>query len=184
MAVRDDHEADLLKRFQRGEREACLLCERWAGEVVRSQGMGIEAADRADLVQETLRQTWQKVSEPGFTANHSLRALVRRIAVNRCLDWVRRRRVLVELRENLIQHFPDPVARLEKQRRLEVLQCALSSIRPFCRDLIRQHFHERRTYREIADATGRHPSTLRVHMFHCLKALRSLMETRDHRGTS
>jgi len=180
LSDRGNHEADLLQRFLRGEREACLLCERWAGEVVRSQRSGIEPADRADLIQETLRQTWEEVRKPDFTTHHSLRALVHRIAVNRCLDWVRRRRVLCELRESLLQEFPDPVERLEKERRLALLQRALATIKPFCRDLIRQHFHERRTYLEIADTTGRHPSTLRVHMFRCLKSLRSLMEICDH----
>jgi RNA polymerase sigma factor (sigma-70 family) len=180
LSDRGDPEADLLQRFLKGEREACLLCERWAAEVVHSQSSGIPPADRADLTQETLRQTWQMVSEPDFTAHHSLRALVRRIAVNRCLDWVRRRRVLVEVQESLAHEFPDPVERLEKERRLVRLQRALSELKPFCRDLIRQHFHERRTYLEIAEATGRHPATLRVHMFHCLKSLRSLMEICDH----
>ena len=175
MATRDGPMDDLVRRFRSGEAAACRQLERWASEVVRSPRYGIAAADRADLVQETLRLAWQQMSEPGFRVGHSVRALIHRIAMARCVDWLRRRRVQVEVREELLREFPDPIARLEQERLLERLQRALQGIKPFCRDLIRQHFHEQRSYPEIAAATGRHPSTLRVHMFNCLKLLRSLM---------
>lgn len=177
----DKHEqADLLARFRTGETQACRRFELWAGEVVRSRRFGVSPADRADLVQETLRQTWEKVNEEDFVIGHSLRALVHRIAMARCVDWVRRRRVLVEVQEGMLQEFPDPTQRLEQEQLLDRLQQALQTIKPFCRDLIQHHFHEQRTFPQIAAATGRNPSTLRVHMFQCLKVLRSLMGMGDH----
>jgi len=166
---------DLVQRFRRGEPEACRQLERWAGEVVRSPRYGVAPGDRADLVQETLRLTFEQVSAPDFRVDHSLRALVHRIAMARCVDWLRRRRVQVEVEDDLLREFPDPTARLEQAQLLDRLQAALQRIKPFCRDLIRWHFHEQRTYPEIAASTGRNPSTLRVHMFNCLKVLRSLM---------
>ena len=147
---------------------------------MRSPRYGIAVADRADLVQETLRQAWEHIQEPGFALDHSLRALICRIAMARCVDWLRRRRVLVEVEDEMLQAFADPVVRLEQERLLDALQRALQAIKPFCRDLIRQHFHAGRSYPEIAQATGRNASTLRVHMFNCLKVLRSLMATGDH----
>lgn len=175
MATGAGNPDDLVRRFRTGEADACRELERWAGEVVRSPRYGIAPADRADLIQETLRQAWQQMSEPDFRIDHSVRALIHRIAMARCVDWLRRRRVQVEVQEDLLREFPDPTERMEQEQLLDRLQRALQGIKPFCRDLIRQHFHERRTYPEIAAATGRNASTLRVHMFNCLKVLRSLM---------
>jgi RNA polymerase sigma factor (sigma-70 family) len=171
--------SDLLRRFRRGESETCQQVERWALEVVRSRRYGVLASDHDDLVQETLRQTWEQVSDPDFELSHSLRALVHRIAMARCVDWLRRRRVQVEVQDDLLREVPDPTARLELEQQVDRLQGALGSLKPLCRDLIRWHFHERRTYGDIARDTGRNESTLRVHMFNCLKALRSLMGAGD-----
>jgi RNA polymerase sigma factor (sigma-70 family) len=167
--------ADLVRRFRHGEIDACRQVERWAGEVVRSPRYGVAPADRPDLIQETLRQVWQQVSAPDFAVDHSVRALVQRVAMARCVDWLRRRRVQVEVQEDLLREFPDPTARLEQEQLLDRLHHALQTIKPFCRDLIRWHFHERQSYPDIAERTGRNASTLRVHMFNCLKVLRSLM---------
>jgi RNA polymerase sigma factor (sigma-70 family) len=172
---------DLLQRFRRGETDACERLEAWAAEVVRSPRYGVAAGDRDDLVQETLRQVWELASGPDFALSHSLRALVHRIAMARCVDWLRRRRVQVEVREDVAREFPDPTAQLEQEQLLDHLQQAIAQLKPLCRDLIRWHFHERRTYARIAADTGRNESTLRVHMFNCLKLLRSYMQMCDHR---
>jgi len=168
-------ESSLLQRFRSGEAKACLLCERWAGEVVRSPRYGIEPSERADLIQETLRQTWEAIQAPDFTLVHSLRALVHKIAMARCIDWLRRRQVLVLLQDDWLSSFTDPTERLEFERRLDRLHLALQEIKPLCRDLVRWRFHEQRAYEDIAAVTGRNPTTLRVHMLECLKALRALM---------
>lgn len=173
---------DLLGRFRRGDADACADVERWAREVVRSPRYGVAASDQPDLVQETLRQVWEQVTEPEFRLAHSLRALVHRIAMARCIDWLRRRRILVEIQDDLLREVPDPTARLEVEQQVSQLHRALGEIKPLCRDLVRWHFHEQKTYGEIAASTGRNESTLRVHMFNCLKALRALMQMGDHRG--
>jgi len=143
--------------------------------VVRSPRYGVLPADRPDLVQETLRQTWEQTGQDGFTLTHSLRALVHRIAMARCVDWLRRKRTQVEVHDDLLREFPDPTARLEQEQLLRRLQQGLQTLKPLCRDLIRWHFHEQKTYPRIAQDTGRNESTLRVHMFNCIKVLRSFM---------
>ena len=170
----------LLERFRTGEPDACRQFERWASEVVFSKRYGVAPADRDDLVQETLRQTWEHASRPGFRVEHSLRALVHRIAMARCVDWLRRRRVTVEMREELLREFPDPTARLEQERLLGAVHQAMQTLKPLCRDLIRWHFHEEKPCADIARDTGRNESTLRVHMFNCLRVLRSLMGMGDN----
>ncbi len=169
-----DHQ-ELLARFRSGEPDACRQFERWAGEVVRSKRYGIAPADQDDLVQETLRQTWELASKPDFTVEHSLRALVHRVAMARCIDWLRRRRVLVEIRDELLQTFPDPGERLQQEQLVRRVHHAIQTLKPLCRDLIRWHFHEEKPYADIAERTGRNESTLRVHMFNCLRVLRSLV---------
>lgn len=170
---------DLLTRFRRGDDDACLQVEQWAAEVVRSPRYGVPPAERPDLVQESLRQTWEQSSQDGFTLTHSLRALVHRVAMARCVDWLRRKRTLVEMHDDLLHEFPEPTARLEQEQLLGRLQQGLQALKPFCRDLIRWHFHEQQTYPRIAQETGRNESTLRVHMFNCIKVLRSYMGTCD-----
>jgi RNA polymerase sigma factor (sigma-70 family) len=168
----DSDHRHILDGLRKGHPTACGIVEQWLRRTVTSPRFRIPVDDVDDLVQESLAQVLRITDEPGFQVHTSLKALCRRIAMARCVDWIRRRRMLVELSPHLAEAHSDPLERIARQEDLGRIHEALSSMKELCRDLIRWHFVEEKPYQAIAEMTGRHAGTLRVHMFHCLEALR------------
>jgi RNA polymerase sigma-70 factor (ECF subfamily) len=162
----------LLRALIRGEISACRTVERWAREIVFFRGFGLSAEDRDDVVQETVAGVWRAAARPGFELNFGLRALVRTIAVARCIDHLRRRRPALELIESIPESAPGPyelaLARDERAR----LRWALRHLGDECREIIRLHYFEELNYAEIAVREQRTESTMRVRMFNCIRSLR------------
>nr|MEE4267833.1 sigma-70 family RNA polymerase sigma factor [Candidatus Krumholzibacteria bacterium] len=170
-----DHEI-ILEGLRAGHPTACRIVEGWLRQAVRSPRFGIPVDDVDDLVQESLTQVLDRVSPPDFKVHTSLKAFCRHVAMARCVDGIRRRRMLVELSPLLAEEFADPLERIARKEDLSRVHGALSQLKTLCRDLIRWHFTEEKSYKLIAQETGRNASTLRVHMFNCLEALRRLVQ--------
>jgi RNA polymerase sigma factor (sigma-70 family) len=166
-----DHQA-ILAGLREGHPTACAIVEGWLTRTVRAPQFRIPEDDVDDLVQEALAQILNLIAAPDFQVHTSLKALVRRVGMARCVDWIRRRRMLVELSDQLAAEHVDPLDRIARQEDLGRIHEALSRLKDLCRDLIRWHFVEEKTYQAIAEQTGRNASTLRVHMFNCLESLR------------
>lgn len=170
-----DHKL-ILQGLRDGHPTACGIVEGWLQQAVRSPRFRIPQDDVDDLVQEALTQVIQKTTDPKFEVHTSLKAFCRRIAMARCVDWIRRRRMVVELSPLLAEQFDDPLDRIARQEDLGRVHGALSRLKELCRDLIRWHFVEEKTYQTIAAETGRNANTLRVHMFNCLESLRRSLQ--------
>lgn len=165
----------LLRDFLQGRPEAVATVEGIARGMVASRPWRLPASVQEDLVQESLLQLLQRCAREDFELQSNLPALVRRIALARCIDWVRRQRPTTAVDPQL----PDPRRgtdeELLRQERLQKLSEALAAARPLCRELVRLHFREGRGYREIGELLGRNPGTLRVHMHNCIRSLREHM---------
>lgn len=166
-----DHQ-HLLRGLREGHPTACRIVEGWLRRAVTLPQFRIPVDDVDDLVQESLAQMLNIAADPDFKVHTSLRALARRVAMARSVDWIRRRRMIVELSPNLAASHHDPLDRIAHQEDLGRVHEALGELKALCRDLIRWHFTEEQSYQAIAERTGRNAGTLRVHMFNCLAALR------------
>jgi RNA polymerase sigma factor (sigma-70 family) len=170
-------EADerLLRRFLAGDAEACRRVERWAHEILLYQRLGLTREEREDAVQDVLAQVWRAAGQPGFALRHGLRAFVRTVTLARAIDRVRRRRRVEPVDDALPGLEPGPesdAVRADEQTRLHA---ALEGLDPRCRDIIRLHYFEDWPYARIAEREQRREATMRVRMFHCLRALRERM---------
>lgn len=162
----------LLQGLRAGHPAACRIVEGWLRRTITLAQFHIPFDEVDDLVQESLAQVLQITGDPDFKVHTSLKALVRRIAMARCVDWIRRRRLLVELSPHLAGDFPDPLERMAHREDLGRIHEAIGNLKALCRDLIRRHFVDGKAYQDIALETGRNASTLRVHMFNCMATLR------------
>lgn len=168
-------EREELRSFLRGDPETCERVERWVREIIHFRYSRIPADDRDDVVQETVASVWRAVSRPAFELRTSLRAVVRRIAIARCIDRHRKLRLTEPLDESLPDPRPDPGEALLTHDRQDRVRWALQSLGANCREILRLYFLERMTYGAIAERLGRAESTMRVRMFHCMKRIRNLL---------
>lgn len=171
-AGRDDR---LLRRFLTGEPAACRLIERWAWEIVYFKHFHVPRDEREDVVQETIADVWRAASRGDFTLRAGLRAFVRKVAAARCIDRLRRLRPLVPLDDATPDPGPSPYDVLIADDAGAQVRWALQNVSPPCREVIRLHFFDGLAYAEIAARLGRAEATLRVRVFHCMKAVRRLI---------
>ena len=169
----------LLRAFLRGEPAACRRVERWAWEIVYFKPYGIALDEREDVIQQALAGVWGAATGGGFRLRHGLRGLVRSVAMARCVDWLRRRRATVEIDEETPDPRPGPVDLAAVREQIVRVEAALGRLDERCREIIRLHIFEDRGYAEIASLLGHPESTLRVRMFHCLKAVRRMLPATD-----
>ena len=173
--VDDDH---LLRDLIRGELAACRTVERWARQIVFFGGFGLQAEDREDVVQETVAGVWRAAARPGFQIKHGLRALVRTIAVARCIDHLRRRRPTLEVTESMADSAPGPYELALASDERAQLRWVLRQLGEDCREIIRLHYVEELGYAQIAAREQRSEATMRVRMFNCIRGIRKRLAER------
>jgi RNA polymerase sigma-70 factor (ECF subfamily) len=159
-----------------GDATALEAARRVVQAVARYGGYGIPAADRADIVQQTLLDACAALAKPDFRLRHSLGRLLRTLAHRRCVDWVRRRRPTDPIGDDLVDPDRGAEAHLLDNERRRLATWIVGELDPPCRELIRLHVYENLSYAEIAARTGRSPGALRVEMCTCLKKARALLE--------
>lgn len=165
-------EEELAARFVRGEPGAVVCVARWAGRSVRFEASWIRPEDRADVVQNALIDLWRALRAPDFRVAASLRAVVRRVAIARAIDWSRKRRDESALPADLPATSPDAGARLLRRTRRRVLRRALLSLRGDDLELLRLRYVVGLGYAEISVRLGRSQATLRGRMCDCRALLR------------
>ncbi len=169
-------DVEILRRFLAGNPQAARQVERWAREIVRLRHHLIQRDEVDDVIQETLISLWRSCARPDFELRVGLRPLVRSIAVARCIDARRRRREQIPLDESVADSRTPPGAWTSGDLEMVALRRALLALASRCRDVIRLHFIEGLSYREMAPRLDRSEPTLRVEMFRCMKQLRALLE--------
>jgi len=164
-----------LRTFLLGDPTACRKVERWAWDIIRFKGFGIPREEQENLLQDTLVGVWQQVSKPGFVLRKNLGPLVRTIAIRRCLDYFKGRRLSAPLPEDIVDPGESPEDRIQKQEWLGLARKTIRKLSPACQDLIRLVFVEELRNVEIAAREGKTPGAIGFRLFTCIRKLRKLM---------
>jgi RNA polymerase sigma factor (sigma-70 family) len=165
-------EQDILRAFLRGDAQACARVDQWCRQIVYSRLAGIPREEQDDLIQESLAGIWKHATRNGFVVRSSFRALVHKIAMARCVDWIRRRREICDLPETLRSSGLDPLDRTELRDEGGRLRLALYRLDERRRRLIQLRFYEEKSYAEIVRELGGTESSWRVRVHQCLQDLR------------
>jgi len=170
----------LLQGFCAGENDACDTVGKWARGAIRHRIPGIQPDDEHDITQQTILKIWLYVTKPDFELRSSFHALVTRIALARCIDFIRAREFHKEINDLIPGDEENAEADLFYRERLWRLHNAISMLRPLCRKLIRLRFVEEKPFKMIAADMDRNSNTLRVHLHNCLENLRSVVKSCDN----
>jgi RNA polymerase sigma-70 factor (ECF subfamily) len=171
-------DSELLARFIAGDSGACRLVERWAREIVRFRPYGIPRPEHEDVVQESIGMVWRACSKPGFSLRTGLRALTRRIVLARCVDHLRRRRVVVPLDHGLPDTQPGPEQAAANTEQWARVRWAIQQLDEGGQEIVRLHFLDEIPYAELADRLGLATPTVRGRVFQCMRQVRQLLDER------
>ena len=175
-------EAELVRAAQRGEQDAfAQLVEANQGRIYtlayRMTG-NVETA--RDLTQETFLSAWQAL--PRFRGKSAFSTWLYRMAVNACIDFLRRekRRAVLPLSSEddalqLPDQGPSPQEALEQQERLLALRQALAALSPHHRKVLVLRELEGLSYREIAQYLGLEEGTVKSRIARARLALRDAL---------
>jgi RNA polymerase sigma-70 factor (ECF subfamily) len=147
-----EHELELIRQAQRGDRKAF-------GQLVRRHREGVvnvvyrlcgDAELAEEAAQEAFIRAWTNL--PRYQPRSPLRNWLYRIASNVAIDALRREKETVELEAVPLVH-PDggPEALFERQERGETVRQAVLDLPPASRAVIVLREYEGLSYKEIAD---------------------------------
>lgn len=157
-------ETDLIKRCQKGERDAFNeLVEKYQSRVVNiAYGMLSDREDAYDAAQEVFVKIYKNIN--GFRGGSSLSTWIFRIVSNVCNDMLRKRQraaVTVSLSGaqqdedgkdiDVTDDAPSPDELLELDERQRAVRLAISELRAEYREIITYSDIEQLSYEEIAD---------------------------------
>lgn len=151
-----------------------------------------EAHTREDVIQTIRLGIVGSIGR--LQSEQSLRAFVRKICVNRCIDMLRRQireqgrlRPLGRMNSDgewedvdlAADDSFDPVHALMQSERARHVREALNRLEPPCRQIILQFYSEHLSYREIAVVEGMSINTVGSRLSRCLDKLKALLENTD-----
>lgn len=180
---------DLLARARAGDRSALeALFARYGPELTRfARGRlprwARDMAETADLVQETLFQTFKQIEGFEWRGEGALRVYMRQALMNRIRDELRRagrRPPAVPLPEHSPDDAPSPLEVAIGREGVERYEAALSRLKDDEREAIIARVEMGLSYPEIAEATGR--STPNAARMAVVRALLRLSEEMDDGG--
>lgn len=170
MSGRSREDLEQLFRTLLGANHAAL--RRLAASYVRN------ASDRDDLLQEIAIALWRAL--PGFRGECSERTFLFRIAHNRCISHMARRRPIISLEDAQIEPVdpdPSPEARVSDEQQRQRLVHAVHGLPVIHREVL-VLFLEGMDYREIAEIVGISASNVGVRLNRARQRLKTLLEDR------
>ena len=165
----------LITRFRSGETsvfDQLYLRHRIHG-VIRS--IIADPDDALDLTQEVFLKAFKKFSE--FTHAAQFYSWLYRIAVNQCIDFIRRQSkhsVLIDkpfCEETFHTNPVSPTAALERDEFHLQLNAALPALTPSQRRVFILRYKEDLSLKVIAHRLGRSIGTVKAHLFHARRTL-------------
>jgi RNA polymerase sigma factor (sigma-70 family) len=171
----------MVREVLAGKREAYRrLVEKYQGRVAAaiSRVIGFRP-EVEDLVQETFWQAYRSLGR--FRGEARFSTWLMRIAVNKAIDFQRRRREercylaadhtpLAEI--SSAQEEPEPLLLAKEQE--ERLYRYLERLPPLYRQVLRRHYLEGFSYREMAGEAGVPVKTIESRLYRARKLLRSI----------
>ena len=131
--------------------------------------------DAQDLTQEVFLQAYQRLDT--FKRASQFYSWLYRIAVNRCIDHMRRQskhHVLIDepFCEEMFYREPvNPLASLERSEFYRQLHAALPALTPNQRNVFVLRYQEDLPLKAIAHRLGRSTGTVKAHLFHAHRTL-------------
>ncbi|MBN2537459.1 RNA polymerase sigma factor [candidate division WOR-3 bacterium] len=183
MARQPDVDRELVDRAQAGDLGAFEELVRkhqgpLYGYVYRMLGNRDEAEE---LVQVALVQAWKHLG--GFRGNSSFKTWLYRIATNRCINKVTRRKPTVELPETLVgPESEEPAQEFRRHRREELVRGALDRLPGDQRAALVMATWEDMSYKDIGRAMGRSARAVDSLLFRARQNLKKLLEPARERG--
>lgn len=188
-----EEDAAVRLRAAGGERHAFSLLMRETQQPVHRyirRYVGDEG-EALDLLQETYASAWLAIRR--YDPARPFEAWVRRIALNKCRDWSRRRAVRRFFTSALsVEHpsaravadtAPDPAARSEQREATAALEQALAELSPQLREALLLTTTEGLSQREAADLIGVTPKTIETRVYRARLRLNELMRSAGHAPT-
>lgn len=168
----------LIARFQAGESGVFDLLylrhrDRIEG-VIRS--IVADPDDALDLTQEVFLKAYQKLS--GFKRASQFYSWLYRIAINQCIDHMRRQSthsVVIDepFREEIFRSASvPPSAALERKEFHRQLDAALPALTPCQRTVFALRYKDELSLKAIARRLNRSTGTVKAHLFHAHRTLR------------
>jgi RNA polymerase sigma factor (sigma-70 family) len=170
---------DCLESIRCGNRETLLLIEKWSSQIAYSSYYSIPVEQRHDIVQDVLLKIYELACNPDFYIKVSMKAIVRKITISRCIDWIRQQRPMVQDFDQFLTSKDNPYQNVLSKENINIIHWALMSLRESCKTLISRHFLDEISYKEIAVEDNIAISTVRVKMSRCIKILRKIFRQKQ-----
>lgn len=162
------------RRLQQGDATAVHEVRRRVGRILEFRGLAIPAQERGDLEQEVMTEVWQAVHRSGFDPTGGFWGFVEVLTSRRSIDWLRTRRENLSLPEEAVSSEGGPLGNTLRRERVALAARVLSELGIECQNLIASRLRDDLSYREIAQATGKSESALRVQLYRCIEQARKV----------
>ena len=155
--------------FQRGHPQDVQTVLHRVQRIVSCRGFGIPRDDQKDIVQEAMIQIWRAAARSSFRPEEGFWGFVEVVTARRCIDWYRRARPHLELKDNVVDSKPTPMSSALERERIELARKALAELGEACADLIRFRIELGMSFAEISHEVGRSAGALRVQFHRCIR---------------
>ncbi len=185
---RDESDISLVDKALAGDQKAYAgLMERYRDSIYFIiQKMVKNAEDSDDLTMEAFGKAFSKLSS--YSPQYAFSTWLYRIAINNCIDFVRRKRVetfsldedpIEEDGNNTNSNFEsdllDPEAALIKEQRILHMRAVLDHLNPKYRRLIELRYMQELSYEEITEELGLPLGTVKAQLFRAKDLLSNIM---------
>lgn len=131
--------------------------------------------DAEDMLQNVFVEVFQNIHR--FEFNASIGAWIKRITVNRCINFLKKKRIaFVTLEDRTAQIAEAPVTFESKELKVASIKRALSQLSDGYRVVFSLYMMEGYDHREIAEIMGINESTSKSQLNRAKKKLKSIIE--------
>src|SRR5881397_3259686 len=167
--INQDADAGLVERYLAGDMTAFdELMIRYERQIYRICYRFVEnREDAMDLAQEVFIKAFEHLA--GFRRESSLKTWLYRIAVNHCINHVKKHsHEFVEVTEHTSSVRPMVHAQLEENEKREHFRRMVKFLPPKQKAILELRINEQLSYEEIARISGRSVSTIKASVFFAL----------------
>jgi len=181
-----DHN-DTIKRILNGDSRAFEVIIKDYGRLVNHivYRMIPNTDERDDIVQDILMRIYRNLGS--FKRDAKLSTWIGRIAYNRCLDYLDKKKVILfdDAFEDAIGNIPDqsssPEETIEKKSLSEALKREIDKLPEKYKTILTLYHIDELSYDEIGKVAGLPEGTVKSYLFRARKALKERLESRYKR---
>ena len=133
--------------------------------------------DASDMAQETFIKAYRKINK--FDGRSQFSTWLYRIAVNNCLNYIKKQRPTEEIYDEMMSGGKDdPVERYRSKKLKEIIYEAVSNLPTVQRAVFTLRTLEDMSYQEVSDILKKPISTIKVNHHLAVKNLRNYMKAK------